>query len=70
MNTFLDYYKMILDKVSFDPHLFRKEYHKAKQNLHSNEIGDLNSWIRAKGLQTILLDASKPRLTTAKNPSI
>jgi hypothetical protein len=27
--TFLDYYKIILDKVSFDHRLFTKEYQKA-----------------------------------------
>jgi hypothetical protein len=52
--TYLDYYKIILGKVSFDPQLFSKEYHKAKQILKSNEIGDLNSWIQAKGLSSHL----------------
>lgn len=51
MNTsFLDYYKMILDKVSFDPNLFLKEYNKAIRSLHNHEIGDLNRWLQANGL--------------------
>lgn len=57
--TFLDYYKMILDKVSFDPNLFTKEYQKATRSLHTNEIGDLNNWLRSKGLQTILSDVNQ-----------
>ena len=57
--SFLDYYKMILDKVSFDSNLFTKEYQKATRNLHTHEIGDLNSWLRSKGLQTILPDQVK-----------
>ncbi len=56
--TYLDYYKIILGKVSFDPQLFSKEYLKAKQNLKSNEIGDLNNWIHANGLQVILTNSS------------
>jgi hypothetical protein len=48
-NTFLDYYKMILDKVSFDPNLFTKEYRKAIVNLQTNEINDLNHWLQSRG---------------------
>jgi hypothetical protein len=57
--SFLDYYKMILDKVSFDSNLLTKEYKKATRSLHSHEIGDLNSWLRSKGLQTIISDQMK-----------
>jgi hypothetical protein len=57
--SFLDYYKMILDKVSFDSNLLTKEYQKATRSLHSHEIGDLNSWLRSKGLQTIISDQVK-----------
>jgi hypothetical protein len=41
---------MVLDKVSFDHQLFTKEYRKATTMLQSNEIDDLNAWIRSKGL--------------------
>ncbi len=61
--TFLDYYKTILDKVSFDPNLFAKEYQKATRNLHTSEIGDLNSWLRSKGLQNILPDPAQNQFT-------
>jgi hypothetical protein len=50
MSSFLDYYKTILDKVSFDPVLLKKEYQKAINNLHAHEIGDLNRYVSSKGL--------------------
>ena len=31
--SYLDYYKYILEKVSFDPNLFLKEYRKAQKAL-------------------------------------
>jgi hypothetical protein len=51
MTSFLDYYKIILDKVSFDPVLFQKEYQKAKRNLRTDEIRDLNWWLQSRGFQ-------------------
>lgn len=54
MVSFLDYYKMILDKVSFDHVLLNKEYQKAKRNLQAHEVGDLNRWLRSKGYHGIL----------------
>lgn len=45
MMTYLDYYKNILTKVSFDPHLFHKEYRKATRDLHAQEVSDLNKWL-------------------------
>jgi len=50
--SFLEYYKMVLDKVSFDHQLFTKEYRKAVAMLQSNEVDDLNAWIRSRGLQS------------------
>jgi hypothetical protein len=52
--TFLDYYKMILHKVSFDEHLFIKEYKKAALVLQGNEVGHLDTWLREIGLYTML----------------
>lgn len=46
-NTFLDYYKIILEKVSFDPQLFKKEYKKAIDVLSQSERTALNGWIKA-----------------------
>ncbi len=43
--TFFDYYKMILEKVSFDYHLFQKEYRKAMDILSPDEAKKLKDWI-------------------------
>jgi len=57
--AFLDYYKMILDSVSFHPELFVKEYNKAKRQLHASDAGDLNRWINARGFQVLLNEPTK-----------
>jgi len=62
-NSFLEYYKIILDKVSFDPTLFTKEYQKATRSLRTDEVGDLNSWLQSKGLQITLPDAIKKSMS-------
>ncbi len=49
MTSFLDYYKIILEKVSFDPMLLRKEYQKAKRNLCTDETKELNKWLQSRG---------------------
>ena len=41
---------MILEKVSFDRQLLIKEYHKAVNRLESNEVDELNDWIKDSGL--------------------
>jgi hypothetical protein len=46
-NKFLDYYKTVLDKVSFDYDLFAKEYRKAINVLSSEETAALNAWIKS-----------------------
>jgi len=46
--SFLDYYKLILQKVSFDPALFDKEYRKALQRLRPDEAEQLRKWVRQK----------------------
>ena len=56
---FLDYYKMILERVSFHPQLFVKEYEKANRHLHAAEVGDLNRWINARGFQVLLNERVK-----------
>ena len=53
--TFLEYYKLILAKVSFDISLLKKEYQKAIQLLNENELLDLNNWLENKGFQPALL---------------
>jgi hypothetical protein len=52
--TFLEYYKNVLDKVSFDPRLFSKEYYKALRMLQSNEVNELNDWLRSRGLYPVV----------------
>ena len=49
-NSFLDYYKTILEKVSFDRRLFSKEYSKAKRMLGVSDTRELDSWLKSKGL--------------------
>ena len=43
--SFLDYYKLILDKVSFDQQLFRKELTKALKTIDQHEVDDLLQWL-------------------------
>jgi len=42
----LRYCKIILEKVSFDKFLFKKEYYKAIKYLNSNERIELRVWLR------------------------
>ena len=57
--SFLDYSKMILDRVSFYPELFVKEYKKAKRHLQESDVKDLNRWINARGFQILLNERVK-----------
>lgn len=50
--TMLEYFKMILQKVSFDISLFRNEFKKALTNLSDDEKTELRRWcIQTFGLQ-------------------
>jgi len=40
----LDYIKYILDKVSFDPHLFEKELRKNTRDLIKEDLLELKKW--------------------------
>lgn len=42
----LEYAKTILEKVSFDVNLFKKEFEKAVKMLMPEEVNELISWIR------------------------
>ena len=53
--TILEYTKMILSKVSFDKQLLKKEYKKAIKSLHISDKIELNSWIKAQGLEPVLV---------------
>lgn len=48
--SFLNYYKLVLDKVSFDPSLLAKEYRKAIRALPAGEAKDLDRWLQHRGL--------------------
>lgn len=56
MTTYLNYYKTILKKVSFDGYLFHKEYHKAIRDLNAQEIADLDKWVQSSGFHHVLAD--------------
>ena len=53
--SFLDYYKEILEKVSFDSQLFYKEYKKAIKTINNSEIQQLEQWLHHKGLRSMLI---------------
>jgi len=44
-NSYLNFYKIILEKVSFNAELFRKEYKKALNQLSDHEQIELNEWV-------------------------
>jgi hypothetical protein len=48
--SFLEYTKYILEKVSFDIELLKKEYKKSLKILKREEVLQLNVWIMNKGL--------------------
>lgn len=48
--SFLDYYKVILSKVSFDQALLSKEYSKALNVLSEPEADELSRWMTDTGL--------------------
>lgn len=47
--TFLEYYQIILEKVSFNKDLFQREYLKAKKYLNAKEIEVLDAWVIKTG---------------------
>lgn len=48
--SYLDYYKTVLDKVSFSHQLLKKEYRKALGILKPEEKVYLNNWMKDRGL--------------------
>ncbi len=66
-SSFLNYYKTILEKVSFDKRLLKKEYKKAKELLEGPEARDLDYWVKSKGLlrrtDPVPIDKNNSRLT-------
>ena len=56
--SFLEYYKIILHKVSFDRSLFVKEYGKATRRLQRHEVRHLDAWLQSRDLYQFLSEAS------------
>ena len=50
-HSFLDYYKMVLERVSFDKELFNKEYKKAVKTMRAEQIDEFNRWIHSRGFR-------------------
>ena len=46
--SMLEYYKVILFKISFDKRLFWKEYKKAIKHLDEGERAALKNWVRSQ----------------------
>lgn len=68
-NTFLDYYKTILSKVSFDDDLLAKEYAKALTALKEEEVRNLEHWVKSKGLQPSTISNNVPGKSTRQEKS-
>ena len=52
--SYLDYYKTILKKVSFNKQLFHKELNKALRYLGEDERESLLVWIKTSGFEAEL----------------
>ncbi len=57
--SFLEYTKYILEKVSFDVELLKKEYKKSLKILKRDEILQLNSWLKRQEWNLQLVYISK-----------
>ena len=57
--SFLEYTKFILEKVSFDVELLKKEYKKSLKILKRDEILQLNSWVKRQEWKLQLVYISK-----------
>ncbi len=52
--SMLDYCKLILQRVSFDRRLWRKEYRKSLKRLPASESGQLRQWAKAQLYKNIV----------------
>ncbi|MCX7744327.1 MAG: hypothetical protein N2167_07150 [Flavobacteriales bacterium] len=55
--TMLEYAKTILEKVSFDVKLFKKEFEKAVKMLMPDEVNELIQWIKSNFAGQPVLEA-------------
>lgn len=51
--SYLKYYQLILEKVSFDRGLWEKEYRKAMEVLDDHEAAELRKWASKRRYQVI-----------------
>ncbi len=51
--SMLEYFKIVLNKVSFDRKLFRKEYRKSLSWLTKDEANELKNWLRQQSLTLV-----------------
>ncbi|NNC94445.1 MAG: hypothetical protein HKN92_02715 [Chitinophagales bacterium] len=58
----LEYAKIVLEKVSFDPKLFTKEYYKAIHNLLESEVFELYEWCVKKFGQDFMQSCTELQL--------
>ncbi len=49
--SFVEYYKTILQKVEFDAELLAKEYRKALDTIHPDEVSAFEQWVETAGLK-------------------
>jgi hypothetical protein len=55
--SYLDFYKVVLEKVSFNSHLLSKEYRKAVRDLSEPEKKELTKWLKEVGLTRMVEQA-------------
>jgi hypothetical protein len=65
--SYLDFYKIVLQKVSFNSYLLSKEYKKAVRDLSDQEKRELRQWLFEVGLARSMEDSVAPiRLESAR----
>lgn len=57
--SFLEYYKIILEKVSFDESLLAKEYQKALKLIQKEEVEALDQWLVSSGYSNKLVPVAQ-----------
>lgn len=57
--SMLEYFKLILSKVSFDRKIFLKEYRKSKNWLNESELRELKFWLRKNKVLPAYMKAKK-----------
>lgn len=59
-NSFLNYYKLVLDRVSFSEQLLIKEYNKATKALSTEELIQLDDWMISNQLMADINSIKNP----------